>query len=361
MEGKEMISDALYEQIEANNKLTANTEDGGDKKILEQESSNFKSLFSIHTANQWLEKAKMRPAPKMLFDEFWFEGELCILFADTNVGKSILATQIADAIGKGQDIGNLRVGVDSQPIIYLDFELTDKQFEARYSVKEDDFFINHFSFSENLIRAEINPNNLLPSAFNSFEEYLTFSIEHAVSQYESRVLIIDNLTYLKRETEKAKDALPLMKELKQLKSRFDLSILALAHTPKRDTSKPLSRNDLQGSKMLINFCDSAFAIGESVKDNSLRYLKQIKVRNAEAKYTTENILLCQIDKKENFLYFEFLEVGNERKHLRQLSETDRTWLINESKKLYEQGCSQREIALKLGISAMTVNRYLKQM
>ena len=54
--------------------------------------------------------------------------------------------------------------------------------------------------------------------------------------------------------------------MKALKSKYGLSILVLAHTPKRDSGKPLGRNDLQGSKMIINFCDSAFAIGESAKN-----------------------------------------------------------------------------------------------
>ena len=38
-----------------------------------------------------------------------------------------------------------------------------------------------------------------------------------------KVLIIDNITYLKNETERAKDALPLMKLLKELKSKYNLS------------------------------------------------------------------------------------------------------------------------------------------
>lgn len=360
VEGKLMISNALHQQIETNNKLTVKNESVSADKILSQENSDFKSLFSIQTANKWLDEAKTRPAPKMLFDEFWYEGELCILFADTNVGKSILATQIADAIGNGRNIDNLQVEIKPQPIIYFDFELSDKQFEARYSVKNDEYFTNHFVFSDNLYRAEINPNNFLPTAFADFEEYLNFSIKEAIAETGSRILIIDNLTYLRRETEKARDALPLMKELKQLKNRFDLSILALAHTPKRDLSKPISRNDLQGSKMLINFCDSSFSIGESIKDKSLRYLKQIKVRNTEALYTTENVLLCQIAKQENFLHFEFLETGTEMEHLRNLSEADRADFIKRAKELSALGSSQRAIAVELGMSAMTVNRYLKK-
>lgn len=94
-------------------------------------------------------------------------------------------------------------------------------------------------------------------------------------------MIIDNIIYLKDETEKAKFALPLMKDLQRLKNKYGLSILALAHTPKRDLSKSITRNDLQGSKMLINFCDSSFSIGESSTDKNIRYLKQIKARNTE--------------------------------------------------------------------------------
>lgn len=200
----------------------------------------------------------------------------------------------------------------------------------------------------------------MPDRFATFEEYLNYSIRLAVAETGSRILIKDNLTYLRSKTEKAKDALPLMKELKQLKSRYDLSILALAHTPKRDASKPITRNDLQGSKMLINFCDSAFAIGESVKDKSLRYLKQIKVRNTEALYTAENVLLTQIVKPRNFLHFEFLDTGKEKDHLRTLSEPDRAVLIEKAKNMSEAGLNQREIAAQLGVSVMTVSRYLKQ-
>lgn len=264
--------------------------------------------------------------PKMLFGEFWFEGELCILFADTNVGKSILAVQIADAVSKGYGLSGIPLETEAQKVTYFDFELSDKQFEAHYSEKRgnDEYFTNHYQFNENFYRAEINPDVDIPQRFESFEDYLNFSLKYTIASAGAKILIIDNITYLKSETERAKDALPLMKYLKELKRKFNLSILALAHTPKRDLSKPITRNDLQGSKMLINFCDSSFAIGESAKDKGLRYLKQIKVRNAEIKYDIDNVYLCQIQKPANNLNFEFLSFGKEREHLRDLSERPKT-------------------------------------
>ncbi|RWY51601.1 hypothetical protein [Mucilaginibacter gilvus] len=65
-------------------------------------------------------------------------------------------------------------------------------------------------------------------------------------------------------------------------------------------------NDLQGSKMLINFCDSAFAIGESQSSPHERYFKQIKQHNAQQTYGEENICVCRIEKDINDLRYQFL-------------------------------------------------------
>lgn len=317
-------------------------------------SNETKGLFSVKTANRWIEQAKTRPIPQMLFGEFWFEGELCILFADTNLGKSILAVQIGNSISRGEQIRGFKLETLKQPILYFDFELSDKQFENRYSVQ----FEQHYNFDNNFIRVEINSDAVIPEA-QTFEEYLNHSLERSITETGAKVLIIDNLTYLKNETEKAKDALPLMKHLKALKNKYGLSILALAHTPKRDLSKPITRNDLQGSKMLINFCDSSFSIGESHSDKNLRYLKQIKQRNTEQIYDAENVCVCQIDKPFNFLLFEFVNFGKEWEHLKQHTEKDKENLNEKVSELKQHGRSLREIGAELGISHMKVSRILK--
>jgi hypothetical protein len=315
------------------------------------EANESKGLFTVKPANRWIAQAKNRPIPKMLFGEFWFEGELCILFADTNLGKSILAVQIGNSISKGEQIRGFRLETQKQPILYFDFELSDKQFENRYSLN----FEQHYSFDNNFIRVEINPDATIPEN-QTFEDFLNHSLERSITETDAKVLIIDNLTYLKNETEKAKDALPLMKHLKALKNKYGLSILALAHTPKRDLSKPITRNDLQGSKMLINFCDSSFSIGESHTDKNLRYLKQIKQRNTEQIYDAENVCVCQIDKPFNFLQFEFVIFGTELEHLKQHTEKDKENQIDKICELKGQGRSFREIGAELGISHQTAKR-----
>lgn len=326
------------------------------EQLLKQgnEAKESKGLFTVKTASRWIEQAKTRPIPQMLFGEFWFEGELCILFADTNLGKSILAVQIGNSISKGEQIQGFKLETPKQPILYFDFELSDKQFENRYSIR----FEQHYTWDNNFLRVEIDSDATIPDA-QTFEDYLNHSLERSITETGAKVLIIDNLTYLKNETEKAKDALPLMKHLKALKNKYGLSILALAHTPKRDLSKPITRNDLQGSKMLINFCDSSFSIGESHSDKNLRYLKQIKQRNTEQIYDAENVCVCQIDKPLNFLLFEFVNFGKEWEHLKQHTEKDKESLNEKVNELKEKGRSLREIGAELGISHMKVSRILK--
>ena len=324
-----------------------------ESKLSEPTETN--GLFLVKTANRWIEGAKHRPIPKMIFSEFWFEGELCILFADTNLGKSILAVQIGDSISRGQYIPGFKFEAVKQPVLYFDFEMGDKQFEARYSTD----FQNHYQWNDLFFRGEVNPESDLPKTFSNIEEYINHSIEKSIVETQAKILIIDNLTYLRNETERAKDALPLMKHLKALKNKYGLSILALAHTPKRDLSKPITRNDLQGSKMLINFCDSSFAIGESSQDSKLRYLKQIKARNTEIIFDSENVISCQIDKPNNFLGFEFISYSTEREHLRQQTDADKETVKARIIELKTAGRSLREIGSELNISHMKVKRILE--
>jgi len=334
------------------------------KKKLENEISNLENNNStinsecliIKSANDWIDDAKKRAIPKMLFSEFWFENELCILFSDTNLGKSILAVQICDSISKGRSIYGFKLELEPRKVLYFDFELSDKQFEKRYSNN----FNDHYQFNNNLLRAEINSEQVLPENFKNFDEFLCDSIEKLVISLNVKILVIDNITFLRNDTEKAKDALHLMKLLNSLKKKYSLSILVLAHTPKRDATKPITKNDVSGSKMLMNFCDSSFAIGESFQQSGLRYLKQIKQRNTEHIFDANNVVLCNIENKHNFLKFNFQGFDTEYEHLKvvtQLPNEERTQKVIELK---SKGLSNVEIGNELRVSEGTVRYILKK-
>ena len=65
---------------------------------------NESSFFIPKTMNEWMDEAANEETPGKLFGVFWFESEVCLLFADTNTGKSTLAYQIADCISRGTSV-----------------------------------------------------------------------------------------------------------------------------------------------------------------------------------------------------------------------------------------------------------------
>lgn len=322
---------------------------------LKRELTTTPELLFVQNANAWLKQAQERPIPAQLFSEFWFEGELCILFSDTNLGKSILAVTLAASLSEGIPIPGFHLQGEPRTVLYLDFELSDKQFEARYSEN----YTKHYHFSDRFLRAELQGESKLEEGV-SWEKQLLGSLERGLVKSKASVLIVDNITYLRSETERASHALPLMKELKALKQKYNLSILTLAHTPKRDLSKPLTRNDLQGSKMLINFCDSAFALGESQQGKSLRYLKQIKARNTELVYDEGYICVCQVVKRVNKLTMEKLGYDKEQAHLRRLTEQEEDHRVTQVKELKAAGRSNVEIARELGVSEGSIRHWLRK-
>lgn len=299
-------------------------------------------MLKIKSANEWAREAALRPDPKPLWLSLWYEGEVCCLFADSNLGKSIYAVEIASEIAK------------TQRVIYFDFELSDKQFQLRYSDDQG----NIHCFSDNLLRSEIDPDMI---GEGNFEDEVIADIEGASIQYDCKVLIVDNITYLNSVTEKADAASMLMMRLMQLKKKYGLSILVLAHTPKRPLTSPITQNDLAGSKKLFNFFDSVFAIGRSAKDENLRYIKQVKVRAGAFEYGAENVIVSEIVKEGSWLHFRNIGYATEREHLKEQTDRDISSFDERVKELREDGKSIREIADSMGVSKSKIDRILKKL
>jgi hypothetical protein len=314
-------------------------------------------LFRIKPADRWLADEYTKPAARQLLGSLWYEHELCILFADTNLGKSILAVQIGANLCKQAGIHPFGSQVDEAlKVLYVDFELSTQQFKARYT----DSITGSYHFGDNFYRAEFNPGGDDPLLYQKYEDYVREWIENGIKKTGAQVLIIDNITYM-GSAANAANALPLIKGLKALKIKHNLSVLVLAHTPKRNNFKPITVNDLQGSKMLINFADSAFAIGQSQADPHLRYLKQVKQRNTASDYGADHVCLFRITKQQSFLGLEFVGFDHESIHLQQIG----TGISNDVKQqvyqLHQQGLSHRQVAAHLKISHSTVSRLLSKL
>lgn len=307
--------------------------------------------------NDWIGIAKGEPVPKMLFSELWHEGEVCILFSSTGLGKSVLAMQIADSISSGINIPNFKMEAEKQKVLYFDFELSGKQLHKRYSKDFKDDYV----FDDNFIRVKIEGSNANINESNSYDNYLISEIEQYIVKSTIKIIVIDNITYLKGAVEKAQDALPFMKKLNDLKKLHGLSILVLAHSNKVGMANlhSLTINDLSGSSAISQFCDSCFAIGKSNKEAKTRYIKQIKQRYTENVYGEDNVIVCRLDKPGNRLYFSFTNFGRECEYIQNISDSERINSIHIAKNLRNEGKSYRDIAKEFGVSHTAVENWLK--
>ena len=307
--------------------------------------------------NEWIRIAKGEPVPKMLFSELWHEGEVCILFSSTGLGKSVLAMQIADSISRGINIPYFKMEAEKQKVLYFDFELSGKQLQKRYSKDFKDDYV----FDDNFIRVKIESSNANISESNSYDNYLIAEIEKYIVKSTIKIIVIDNLTYLKGSVEKAQDALPFMKKLNNLKKLYGLSILVLAHSNKASMASPhsLTISDLSGSSAISQFCDSCFAIGKSTKEAKTRYIKQIKQRYTENVYGEENVIVCKLDQPGNHLCFSFICFGRESDYIQNMFDSERVNSINIAKNLKDEGKSYRDIAKEFGVSHTAVENWLK--
>ncbi len=270
-------------------------------KLLDEQAtvgSKSDGIFIVKSANQAMQDAKDIPDPKPLWLSLWNEGEVCCLFADSGVGKSIYAVQIATAIAQNQNV------------LYFDFELTEKQFQLRYTNEKGE----NYKWPDKLFRVEANPEKM---NLDNFEKEVIDGIEALAQKYNTKVLIIDNLSWLCNAAEDGELAAKLMKELMKFKKKHGWSILVLAHTPKRDMNRPITQNDISGSKKIPNFIDSAFSIGFSVLGESNRYIKEIKTRLGKTTYGANNVINAVIEKSDNFLCFKTVGYGSESEHLQQ--------------------------------------------
>jgi RecA-family ATPase len=316
-------------------------------------------LYTVKPMNDWIKESINTKVPSKLCGELWYESEIAILFASSFVGKTIFSYQAGDAISKGTAC-LIGLGLEDffpttpKKILYMDLELSAKQIEKRYS----NDYTNHYQWSPNFYRLEMNPDSEIPTKGN-YDEYIMQQIEATLIKVGANILIVDNITYFRDDQEQAKDALRMMKQLKKLRTKLSLSILILAHTPKRDNTRPISRNDLAGSSMILNYVDSSFTIGESKTGTSTRYIKQIKPsRFSKTTYDANNVITCEIKNPDNFTRFEYsFHGGSEGYHLEA---KDKEYRNGKIKDMTKQGASLRDIAESVNLSHTMVAKIQKR-
>ena len=183
---------------------------------------------------------------------------MAFLVAESGIGKTILATQIACQVAK------------ARKVLYLDFELTAKQIADRYSDEK-----TVYSFPKKFYMKLLNGMSCTDA--HRMQDEVFDLLEEAITKDKIKIFVIDNLTTLCGGNDTTKNAVAIMNKLNTFKKCYGASFLVLAHTSKRrDKFKPIEKENMYGSSRFINLADSVFAMGCSSFDKELLYIKQLK-------------------------------------------------------------------------------------
>jgi len=311
--------------------------------------------------------AKEPPAKRMA-GSLLHENSVIIIFSDPGTGKTIFSTQIGDVLSRGMNLfGKKDFYNTTKPkkVLLFDFEMEESEIYGRYK-KAD---VNAYDWHKNFFRCGINPSFI---DFEDADTLITNEIQLQIEEQSPEVAIVDNITYISSESSDPKMATKLMKKLLAIQKRSSnkLALIIIAHTPKRDPSLPIELRHLAGAKSLSNFAKNVIAVSKSKIDPSLRYVKQLKCRQDIENYTSENVIVCAINKNMNNgrLEYEFQGYGREVDHLLTPDiEEQEPAILEECMQLRKTGKSWRQLAehikMEYGITMThtTVMRKLKKL
>lgn len=280
--------------------------------------------FILSKAKDCVTERKGRVLPALLFDEFWREGELALLFGASGTGKSFLAVQVADALARGTPMNGFIMPRGGRKVLYVDLNLSKPQFRARYV---------RYKFAERLYRDR-------PGADEDLFEWIKRSVE----KKGIRVVIVDDLSAVKRTHDGIRETLALMRKLRRLCAELGTSVLVIS-----DSLEPSdgweSEKDLGRSRVLCTVADSVFSIGRKRWPEGGRRIIQRRSRCATPFWNSQNAPVGTIEwLPSGLLGFEFDE-----RFSAQMDE-EKWRRIRDIHSRREAGMTWRAIAAELGIS-----------
>ncbi|MCL1615487.1 AAA family ATPase [Bacteroides sp. ET71] len=298
------------------------------------------TVFEYSTLNEIVEYGMKAEKREYLYKNLWIEKELTVFFGTANVGKSMIAVQIAEEIAK-----------KGKKVMYFDYELSEQQLSDRYETEDG---ARHYVFSENLLRPNLDMDKYSPSYKERLEK-LFRRIEEA-TKLGIKIFIVDNITYLNPNLQKGNEAAKFIINFKSKMEMLGISVLLLGHSPKAKDNAILTLDKLSGSKNLSNFIDSCFAVGK-VEGERKVYLKQLKARSCAISMDENHVLVGALTKREDG-FIEFAEEGYAVEKELLKGKADITPLKEQAYRLYKEGKKFREIGRKIGVSDKTAKAWV---
>lgn len=291
-------------------------------------------------ANDCVNEARNLTVGEALFDGFWREGELALLFGEAGTGKSLLAVQLAESLARGRAIGGFCMPAKRRKTLYVDMKLSHGQFGMRYMGDTE----KGYKFSDNLYHD-------CPPSSDGLAKWL----RKMVAENGFRVVVIDDLSAVRQTCDGTRETLPLMRELRRIKEELGVSILVISGSRAPRKGVPVAESDLLRSRILCDVADSVFAAGKHPGSVGTYYLMQTRSRNAVIVWNEANPPMFTIERgNDGFIGAKF----DGRFSVPMDEET--AWLIYSVKHRRDCGASFRSIAEELGISKARIGRLLKK-
>jgi len=254
------------------------------------------SMLTTKPARRWQNKQAAKSPRVELFGPMWRTGELAVLFGDTGAGKSILAVQIAESIARGiliEPFRNPQSAIRNREVLYLDLDHSDGQFDERYSCASPLLGKApiRYRFSSRLRRVGFGDIEI-PAIFKGdFARYFRHSLDVTLGSEDAKIMIIDNLSWLDPTAKSSSAYIRLLRMLKLQCARTGTSILVLANSKPRRTSRVITPerlnsfrgielDDIACGRQIGEIADSVFAIGRSTFLPDVRYVKLLKSSNS---------------------------------------------------------------------------------
>lgn len=297
-------------------------------------------------------------APRQIFGQYLYEGEIGLLAGDDNDTLSILANDIAFFVsGGGHDWENM--SSTHIPSLYFDMGMTGVQFAHRYENVG-----NHMP--EIYTRAEIDLRSLNgDKVLSSIKSQI---IKSQTVSNPPKFIIIDHVSSPLFKISQIKT---FICELNNVKDRYGLTILLISNCLKKKKTKPIDIDDLGTSKALISYVDSAFVIAPSAAGEMIKFIKQLKTRAIE---TLKDVMTVSVT-QDPYLCFEcknikkLLEKYAPMKEYKNITDDPylESWvlemtpeiemrIVKELKDHYSH--DWYKLADELGISSFTVTQYV---
>lgn len=281
---------------------------------------------------------------KLLWRNYWAQGELCILTGDTGAGKTLLALQVAKEIACGKKTKPAK-------ILYLGHEYDKRGFAERFGPAckktAENFFFAVFN----------NAQSGVYKTYDVFKEWLMQGLTGLLDSTGAKLLIFDQPDRLNLSNLQWLDFLNVVE---QLRLERGLSVLLIVNCRTRNTNKAVELYHAYKHQYTTAFADSVVAIARCHSGHHTRYLKLLKCKNRNMpgfNYVTSFLIV--VNKARHLILHPHLKRVPEKDMLPRSAAQGRKDKLITAESLRRDGLGYKRIADMLDLPESTTRSQLK--